>query len=106
MSKFKLGIFQTNCGVYECNKRLLEIHTAHKDPKTGFWIKVPVKTFKDEVRIVPKSDPTGDKDYTVNEVIEAYCGCSIDGQEAERGFSKDKKDGCRASKMAREYSVS
>ena len=104
--RYSLGHYSQTFGVKECDEAVRQIYLSHTDPKTGFWIKDPVKTFKDEVRIVPKSDPTGDKDYTVNEVIEAYCGCSIDGQEDERGFSKDKKDGCRASKMAREYSVS
>ena len=36
-------------------------------------------------------------------MIEAYCGAPIHNEVAERGFSKDRKDGYRASKHAREW---
>ena len=37
----------------------------------------------------------------MNEVIEAYCGAPIYEEEAERGFSKDCKDGYRTAKSCR-----
>ncbi|MBT4435047.1 hypothetical protein HOD02_01900, partial [bacterium] len=58
---------------------------------------------KNEARIVEKPDTTTAKGYTVNEVIEAYCGAPLDDVEAERGFSKDRRDGYRAAKHAREW---
>ena len=41
--------------------------------------------------------------FTINETIEAYCGAEIPGEEIERGFSKDRKDGYRASKSCRSF---
>ena len=89
-SKFKLGTYQQNFGVKECDELLAKIHKEHTDPKTGYWIKDPVETFRNEKRIVEKPDTTQPKGYTVNEVIEAYCGASLPGETTERGFSKDQ----------------
>ena len=101
--KHRIGQVSQRFGVKECNNYLLDLFANHTDPRSGYWIKNPNDTKKNEKRMSIKPDTTGDKDYTVNEVIEAYCGCSINGHEAERGFSKDKNEGYRASKMAREY---
>ena len=102
--KYRLGKVSQNFGVKECDEALRNIYKTHTDSKTGFWIKDPNKTKIDEKRIVnAKPDTTEAKGYTVNEVIEAYCGCKIHDEEEERGFSKDRKDGYRASKHAREY---
>ena len=54
-------------------------------------------------RFVEKQDTTQAKAYTINDVIEAYCGAPIFEEEAERGFSKDRKDGYRTKKHAREW---
>ena len=102
-NRFKLGDYQQNFGTKECNEYLIKLYNDHTDPKTGFWIKDPVETLKNEKRIVEKPITTTAKGYTVNEVIEAYCGAPIFDEEAERGFSKDRKDGYRARKHAREW---
>ena len=102
-SKFKLGTYQQNFGVKECDELLARIHKEHTDPKTGYWIKDPVETFKNEKRLVEKPDTTQPKGYTINEVIEAYCGAALPGETTERGFSKDRREGYRAAKHSREW---
>ena len=101
--KYKLGDYTQRFGVRECDDELSNIFKTHTDPETGFWIKNPNETKKNDKRIVPKPDTTKAKGYTVNEVIEAYCGAPIYEEAAERGFSKDRKDGYRSSKHAREW---
>ena len=101
--KYRLGDYSQRYGVRECDEDLLKIHREHTDPETGFWTKDPNLTKRDEKRIVEKSDTTTAKGYTINEVIEAYCGAPIFEEEAERGFSKDRRDGYRACKHAREW---
>ena len=102
-SKYKVGNFSQNFGVEECDNALFQLHKTHTDKETGYWIKDPNKTRKDEKRLVEKPDTTQAKGYSINEVIEAYCGADLPGELTERGFSKDRKDGFRASKHAREY---
>ena len=102
-NRFKLGDYQQSFGTKECNEYLIKLHKDHTDPKTGFWIKDPVETLKNEARFVEKQDTTQAKAYTINDVIEAYCGAPIFNEEAERGFSKDRKDGYRTKKHAREW---
>jgi hypothetical protein len=81
----------------------LKLVKTHTDPKTGYWIKDPNITKRDEKRFVEKQDTTQAKAYTINDVIEAYCGAPIFDEVAERGFSKDRKDGYRTKKHAREW---
>ncbi len=95
--------YSQSFGVNELNEYLIELDKTHKDRKTGLWVKNPNTTKKDEKRFVEKPDTTTAKGYTVNEVIEAYCGAPIFDEEAERGFSKDRKDGYRSKKHAREW---
>jgi len=97
------GNYSQSFGVNELNEYLIELDKTHKDRKTGLWVKNPNTTKKDEKRFVEKPDTTTAKGYTVNEVIEAYCGAPIFDEEAERGFSKDRKDGYRSKKHAREW---
>ena len=97
------GMYSQEFGVKECDDYLIKLHKTHTDPKTRLWIKNPNITKKDEKRLIEKPDTTKAKGYTVNEVIEAYCGAPIHNEVAERGFSKDRKDGYRASKHAREW---
>ena len=101
--KYRLGDYSQRFGVRECDEELIKIHRDHTDPETGFWIKDPNITKRDEKRFVEKPDTTVAKAYTVNDVIEAYCGAAIFDEEAERGFSKDRKDGYRTKKHAREW---
>ena len=102
-AKLKLGDYTQRFGVKECDDYLIEIHKTHTDSKTGYWLKDPSITKKDEQRIVEKPDTTQAKGYTINETIEAYCGAAIYEEEAERGFSKDRKDGFRTSKSCRNW---
>ena len=101
--KHKIGQYSQRFGVKECNDYLIELHKTHTDFKTGLWIKDPNITKKDEKRIVEKPDSTQPKGYTINEVIEAYCGAALPGETTERGFSKDRRDGYRAAKHSREW---
>lgn len=78
-NRFKLGDYQQNFGTKECNEYLIKLYNDHTDLKTGFWIKDPVETLKNEKRIVEKPDTTIAKGYTINEVIEAYCGAVLPG---------------------------
>ena len=102
-AKLKLGDYTQRFGVKECDDYLIELHKTHTDSKTGYWLKDPSITKKDEQRLVEKPDTTQPKGFTINETIEAYCGAEIPGEEIERGFSKDRKDGYRASKSCRAW---
>ena len=101
--RYSLGHYSQTFGVKECDEAVRQIYLSHTDPKTGFWSKDPNETRKNNKRIVEKPDTTTAKGYTVNEVIEAYCGAAIFEEETERGFSKDRKDGYRSKKHAREW---
>ena len=101
--KFPLGVYSQTFGTKECDEFLLDVYRKHTDPKTKYWVKDPKETFKDQKRLVEKPDTTQPKGYTLNEVIEAYCGAELPGEEARRGFSKDRKDGYRAEKSCRSY---
>ena len=101
--RYSLGHYSQTFGTKECDEAIREIYLTHTDPKTGYWIKDPNITKRDEKRLVEKPDTTIAKGYTVNETIEAYCGAPIYDEVAERGFSKDRKDGYRSSKHAREW---
>ena len=80
----------------------LELAETHQDER-GIWIKNPNKTRIDEQRLVDKPDTTKPKGYTVNEVIEAYCGAELPGETTDRGFSRDRKDGYRRAKSCRNW---
>ena len=62
-----------------------------------------MKQEKNEKRIDEKPDTTAAKGYTINEVIKAYCGAELPGEQTERGFSKDRKDGYRKAKSCRNW---
>ena len=102
-SKHKVGNYSQSFGVDECNDALFELYKTHTDKENGYWIKDPNKTKKDEKRIVEKPDTTKAKGYTINEVIEAYCGAELPGEQTERGFSKDRKEGYRRAKSCRNW---
>ena len=80
----------------------MNLAETHQDER-GYWIKNPIQTKADEKRLVEKPDTTQPKGFTINETIEAYCGAEIPGEEIERGFSKDRKDGYRAAKSCRSW---
>ena len=80
----------------------LELAETHQDDR-GIWIKNPNQTRADEKRLVEKPDTTKPKGYTINEVIEAYCGAALPGEQTERGFSKDRKEGYRRAKSCRNW---
>ena len=101
--KHRIGKVSQFFGVRECDEYLVNLVRTHTDPKTGFWIKDPNITKRDEKRLVEKPDSTQPMGYTVNEVIEAYCGAKIYDEPTERGFSKDRRDGYRAAKHSREF---
>ena len=86
----------------DVEKICLELAETHQDER-GIWIKSPNKTRADEKRIVDKPDTTKPKGYTINEVIEAYCGAELPGEITERGFSRDRKDGYRRAKSCRNW---
>ena len=86
----------------DVEKICLELAETHQDER-GIWIKSPNKTRADEKRIVDKPDTTKPKGYTINEVIEAYCGAELPGETTERGFSRDRKDGYRRAKSCRNW---
>ena len=102
-SKHKVGNYSQSFGVDECNDALFELYKTHTDKENGYWIKDPNKTKKNEKRIVEKPDTTKAKGYTINEVIEAYCGAELPGEQTERGFSKDRKEGYRRAKSCRNW---
>ena len=101
--KFNLGKYSQRFGVNECDDHLKKIVDTHTDKKTALWIKDPNETERNNKRIVEKPDTTQAKGYTINETIEAYCGAAINDEEAERGFSKDRKDGHRTAKSCRNW---
>ena len=101
--KHMIGHYSQSFGTKECDEYLIDLVNTHQDPKTKFWTKDPNITKRDEKRIVEKPDTTQPKGYTINEVIEAYCGAEMPGEQIERGFSKDRKDGFRASKSCRAW---
>tara|TARA_R100001594_G_scaffold43871_2_gene76031 strand:+ start:706 stop:2418 length:1713 start_codon:yes stop_codon:yes gene_type:complete len=100
---YKVGNYSQSFGVQECNEALIELHKTHTDAKTGYWVKDPNETRSLAKRIVEKPDTSKPKGFTINETIEAYCGAEIPGEQIERGFSKDRKDGYRASKSCRAW---
>ena len=86
----------------DVEKLCLELAETHQDER-GIWIKSPNQTRIDEQRLVEKPDTTKPKGYTINEVIEAYCGAELPGEITERGFSRDRKDGYRRAKSCRNW---
>ena len=86
----------------DVEKICLELAETHQDER-GIWIKSPNQTRVDEQRLVEKPDTTKPKGYTINEVIEAYCGAELPGEITERGFSRDRKDGYRRAKSCRNW---
>ena len=86
----------------DVEKICLELAETHQDER-GIWIKSPNQTRIDEQRLVEKPDTTKPKGYTINEVIEAYCGAELPGETTERGFSRDRKDGYRRAKSCRNW---
>ena len=80
----------------------LELAATHQDHR-GIWIKDPIQTKIDEKRLIAKPDTTAAKGYTINEVIEAYCGAELPGEITERGFSRDRKEGYRRAKSCRNW---
>ena len=100
---YKVGNYSQSFGIQECNEALSKLHKTHTDKKSGYWTTDPNITRRDEQRIVEKPDTTKPKGFTINETIEAYCGAEIPGEEIERGFSKDRKDGFRAAKSCRSW---
>jgi len=86
----------------DIEKLCLELAETHQDHR-GIWIKNPNETLKDKKRLVEKPDTTKPKGYTINEVIEAYCGAELPGEITERGFSRDRKDGYRRAKSCRNW---
>ena len=101
--RYSLGHYSQTFGVKECDEAVRQIYLSHTDPKTGYWIKDPNETRRDKKRIVEKPDTTVAKGYTINEVIEAYCGAELPGETTERGFSKDRKEGYRRAKSCRNW---
>ena len=66
----------------DVEKICLELAETHQDER-GIWIKNPNQTRADEKRLVEKPDTTKPKGYTINEVIEAYCGAELPGETTE-----------------------
>jgi len=103
-----IGKYSQKFGVKECNDYCIELDKTHKDPKSGYWIKNPNDTRRNEQRIIPLEDTSVPTDITVNEVIEAYCGAETlnpltKNMEEERGFLKDYKQGYRTSKSCKNW---
>ena len=46
--KYRLGDYSQRFGVRECDEELIKIHRDHTDPETGFWIKDPNITKREE----------------------------------------------------------
>jgi len=88
-SKHKIGNYSQSFGVKECDEYLSELHKTHTDSRTGYWIKDPNETAKNEKRLVDKPDTTITAGKSLNDVIEDYC---------KGGFEKDNKVGSRTSK--------
>ena len=74
---YRLGKYSQKFGVEECDTELKDLFHTHTDKESGLWIKNPNETRKNKKRIVEKPDTTQAKGYTINEVIEAYCGAKI-----------------------------
>jgi len=91
-----------NINCKEVERLCLDLADTHQDHK-GIWIKNPNQTRADEKRLVEKPDTTKPKGYTINEVIEAYCGAELPGEITERGFSRDRKEGFRRAKSCRNW---
>ena len=91
-----------NINCKDVEKLCLELATTHQDER-GFWIKDPNKTRSDKKRLIKKPNTTLPKGYTINEVIEAYCGAELPGEITERGFSRDRKEGYRRAKSCRNW---
>jgi len=72
-SKHKIGNYSQSFGVKECDEYLSKLHETHTDSRTGYYIKDPNETAKNDKRIVPKPDTTLTAGKTINEVIEDYC---------------------------------
>jgi len=85
----KIGTYSQRFGVRECDQYLIELVKTHTDMKTGYWIKDPNETAKNEKRLVDKPDTTLTAGKSINEVIEDYC---------KGGFEKDNRVGSRTSK--------
>jgi len=68
---------------------LSKLHKTHTDNRTGYWIKYPNETAKNEKRLVDKPDTTLTASKSLDDVIEDYC---------KGGFDKDNKVGRRPSK--------
>ena len=98
-NKHKVGKFSQSFGVKECGDYLIELYKTHVDPKTGYWVKDPNVTSRNNKRIVPKKDTTAPTGKTINETLESYCGA--DELEGHRGFLKDVKQGYKTSKSAK-----
>ena len=73
-SKYKVGNYSQIFGAEECDNELFKLYKSHTDPHTGYWIKDPNETRKNEDRIVEKPDTTAAKGLTVNEVL-GYSSC-------------------------------
>ena len=91
-----------NINCKDVEKLCLELATTHQDER-GIWIKDPNKTRSDKKRLIKKPNTTLPKGYTINEVIEAYCGAELPGEITERGFSRDRKEGYRRAKSCRNW---
>jgi len=91
-----------NINCKDVEKLCLELATTHQDER-GIWIKDPNKTRFDQKRLIEKPNTTLPKGYTINEVIEAYCGAELPGEITERGFSRDRKEGYRRAKSCRNW---
>ncbi len=100
---YKVGKYSQSFGVQECNAALVKLHKDYTDKKSGYWIRDLNEVKRNEKRIVEKPDTTKAKGFTINETIEAYCGAAINDEDAERGFSKDRKDGFRTAKSCRNW---
>ena len=94
---YTIGTFPTiRCKDVE--RICLELSETHQDEK-GYWIKNPITTKRDSIRLTPKKDTTMPAGKTINEVIESYCGA--DEGQGHRGFLKDIKSGYKTSKSAK-----
>jgi len=98
-----VGKYSQTFGTKECDEELIRLVNTHVDSDTGYWVKDPNQTKKDKKRLVEKPDTTQPKGYTINEVIEAYCGAELPGEITERGFSRDRKEGYRRAKSCRNW---
>ncbi len=84
-----IGKYSQSFGTKECDEYLREKVKTHTDSRTGYWIKDPNETAKNEKRLVDKPDTKLTAGKTINEVIEDYC---------KGGFEKDNRAGSRTAK--------